>query len=158
MPTKGDKSRLKTSNMGLFERFFSGAKITKSRLNQPWWNRVKTTSVRPAFQICLAGASRTFPSPFHSQPVSHSSLGRNLGQSANNCLPANPVQIVIAQTGHLTVNERRRCRNVAQPGRALGLGPRRRRFKSCRSDHFLIFVRETLFSNRRLRSLQWLAA
>ena len=28
-------------------------------------------------------------------------------------------------------------RSVAQPGRALGLGPRRRRFKSCRSDHFL---------------------
>lgn len=27
-------------------------------------------------------------------------------------------------------------RSVAQPGRALGLGPRRRRFKSCRSDHF----------------------
>ena len=27
-----------------------------------------------------------------------------------------------------------RCRSVAQPGRALGLGPRRRRFKSCRSD------------------------
>ena len=26
-------------------------------------------------------------------------------------------------------------RSVAQPGRALGLGPRRRRFKSCRSDH-----------------------
>ncbi len=29
-------------------------------------------------------------------------------------------------------------RSVAQPGRALGLGPRRRRFKSCRSDHFLL--------------------
>ena len=29
------------------------------------------------------------------------------------------------------------CRSVAQPGRALGLGPRRRRFKSCRSDQFL---------------------
>jgi 2-dehydropantoate 2-reductase len=28
------------------------------------------------------------------------------------------------------------ARSVAQPGRALGLGPRRRRFKSCRSDHF----------------------
>src|ERR1035437_6547713 len=28
------------------------------------------------------------------------------------------------------------CRSVAQPGRALGLGPRCRRFKSCRSDHF----------------------
>src|SRR5947207_3264258 len=27
------------------------------------------------------------------------------------------------------------ARSVAQPGRALGLGPRRRRFKSCRSDH-----------------------
>ena len=27
-------------------------------------------------------------------------------------------------------------RDVAQPGRALGLGPRRRRFKSCRPDHF----------------------
>ena len=26
-------------------------------------------------------------------------------------------------------------RDVAQPGRALGLGPRRRRFKSCRPDH-----------------------
>ena len=30
-------------------------------------------------------------------------------------------------------------RSVAQPGRALGLGPRRRRFKSCRSDHFSFF-------------------
>src|ERR1022692_3695809 len=30
-------------------------------------------------------------------------------------------------------------RSVAQPGRALGLGPRRRRFKSCRSDHFSTF-------------------
>ena len=30
-------------------------------------------------------------------------------------------------------------RSVAQPGRALGLGPRRRRFKSCRSDHSLFF-------------------
>lgn len=29
-----------------------------------------------------------------------------------------------------------RRRDVAQPGRALGLGPRRRRFKSCRPDHF----------------------
>lgn len=28
-------------------------------------------------------------------------------------------------------------RNVAQPGRALGLGPRSRRFKSCHSDHLL---------------------
>ena len=28
-----------------------------------------------------------------------------------------------------------KARSVAQPGRALGLGPRRRRFKSCRSDH-----------------------
>lgn len=28
-----------------------------------------------------------------------------------------------------------RRRDVAQPGRALGLGPRRRRFKSCRPDH-----------------------
>lgn len=28
-------------------------------------------------------------------------------------------------------------RNVAQPGRALGLGPRCRRFKSCHSDQFL---------------------
>ncbi len=27
-------------------------------------------------------------------------------------------------------------RSVAQPGRALALGARRRRFKSCRSDHF----------------------
>lgn len=27
-------------------------------------------------------------------------------------------------------------RDVAQPGRALGLGPRSRRFKSCRPDHF----------------------
>ena len=32
------------------------------------------------------------------------------------------------------VNSNRR--DVAQPGRALGLGPRSRRFKSCRPDHF----------------------
>ena len=29
------------------------------------------------------------------------------------------------------------CRGVAQPGRALGSGPRGRRFKSSRPDHFL---------------------
>ena len=36
------------------------------------------------------------------------------------------------------VNNPPTARDVAQPGRALGLGPRRRRFKSCRPDHLLI--------------------
>lgn len=31
------------------------------------------------------------------------------------------------------------CRGVAQFGRARGLGPRCRRFKSCRPDHFYCF-------------------
>ena len=31
-----------------------------------------------------------------------------------------------------------RNRSVAQPGRALALGARRRRFESCRSDHFFL--------------------
>src|SRR6202020_1156455 len=31
-------------------------------------------------------------------------------------------------------------RSVAQPGRALALGARRRRFESCRSDHFPFYA------------------
>ena len=34
-------------------------------------------------------------------------------------------------------NNKRARRGVAQFGRVLGLGPRCRRFKSCRLDHFI---------------------
>ena len=40
-------------------------------------------------------------------------------------LPVDPSVDLIGLTG---------CRGVAQPGRALGSGPRGRRFKSCRPD------------------------
>jgi hypothetical protein len=43
-------------------------------------------------------------------------------------------KIFIAERGGLVFTDRSVYRSVAQPGRALGLGPRRRRFKSCRSD------------------------
>ncbi len=57
--------------------------------------------------------------------------GKRIGQHA---LPTSPnSHCVAAGLGGLFW---RSCRSVAQPGRALGLGPRRRRFKSCRSDHF----------------------
>src|ERR1035438_8994634 len=49
------------------------------------------------------------------------------------------VALMIASRGRCGILDAG-CRSVAQPGRALGLGPRRRRFKSCRSDHSIIEI------------------
>src|SRR2546428_9263720 len=45
----------------------------------------------------------------------------------------------------------------AENGLKLGLGPRRRRFKSCRSDHFSLLLATRQISRRRI-ALQTLAA
>src|ERR1035441_5904631 len=61
--------------------------------------------------------------------------------AVSRCAPCNDFAVVaLAYWGCCAMMVFLSDRSVAQPGRALGLGPRRRRFKSCRSDHFSTFA------------------
>src|SRR5437016_4056078 len=68
-------------------------------------------------------------------PLNESACGRRASKFAQGVL-LRPPEIDIASRVRRTML--RPVRSVAQPGRALALGARRRRFESCRSDHFLL--------------------
>src|ERR1700690_2969919 len=61
---------------------------------------------------------------------SNPTIRLSINPATNDSIPAN----FVAVTSTPAMIAARR--SVAQPGRALALGARRRRFKSCRSDHF----------------------